>query len=111
MAWWGWHGLLAIPAWLVWITGIGYSMAKQCIEGDATTQAAVTASERAACHETPAGWAPTRGLKFGTDTMSGEMWVAGAVLALTFMLLVFWAAVRFARRRSRSPAPEQADVS
>jgi len=30
---WGWWALLAVPGWLLWVTGIGYAQKKHCILG------------------------------------------------------------------------------
>lgn len=112
MAWWGWLGLLAIPAWLLWITGIGYAMAKQCIEGDAVTLGASTAAERSACHQTPAAWAPTRGLEFGTPELTGEFWLAGLAVAAMFLVVMVLAGRRSARRsQADSSALPRSDSS
>jgi hypothetical protein len=96
----GWLAVLAFPGWLLWVTGIGYAQKKHCIEGIfGQTEAAVTAAERQACGETPAAWAPFRGLEFGTDQRYGEYWVAGLVLAVGFAAVVLF----FAGRSSRRP--------
>jgi hypothetical protein len=93
----GWLALLAVPGWLLWVTGIGYAQEKHCIEGTYGQAAAVTAAERQACGEAPAAWAPFRGLRFGTDQMYGEYWVAGLVLAVGFAAVVLVFAVRSSR--------------
>lgn len=98
MAAWGWLSLLAVPVWLLWITGIGYAQKKHCVEGTTDQPAAITAAERQTCTEVPAAWAPARGLKFGTDQLYGEYWVAGLTLAVIFAAVVAWMAGRSARR-------------
>jgi hypothetical protein len=107
MAWWGWLALLAIPGWLLWVTGIGYAETKHCIEGGIFRQPAVTAAQRQACEQTPAAWAPTRGLKFGTDGLSGEYWVAGLLLAVLFAVVMVYFARRAARRQCATLEPHQ----
>lgn len=80
----GWLACLAVPVWLLWITGIGYAQKKHCIEGTTDQPSAVTAEELQTCTEVPAAWAPARGLKFGTDQLYGGYWVASLILAAIF---------------------------
>jgi len=105
MAAWGWLALLAVPVWLLWVTGIGYAQMKHCIEGTFDQPAAVTVAERHACTQVPVAWAPARGLKFGTHQLYGENWVASLIVAVVFATGVVWMAVRSARRhRAHQPA-------
>jgi hypothetical protein len=98
MAPWGWLALLAIPGWLLWITGVGYSVVKACVEGTDTGVPANTPAAKRACHDlAPAAWAPFRGVRFGTDAWTGEYWVGGLVAALLFAVVV----VLLARRAGR----------
>jgi hypothetical protein len=64
----------------------------------------VTPAEREACHQTPAAWTPSRGLEFGTEVWSGELWLAGLVVALAFMTVTFWAAHMAGRRHRAADA-------
>jgi len=100
MAWWGWLATLAIPAWLVWVTVIGYAQYMTCLESlfgaDISGRGAPNPEE---CDRVPVAWAPTRGLEFGTPSASGELWVAGLVIAITLAGVVVGMAIRVGRTR------------
>ena len=103
MAGWGWLALLALPGWLLWITGVGYSVAKACIEGFDTGRPANTPAEKQVCYsQAPAAWAPLRGVRFGTDALTGEYWVGGLVAAALFAVVVLLLARRAGRHRGRA---------
>jgi hypothetical protein len=59
-----------------------------------------TDAEKTACYaRAPAPWAPFRGLRFGSDDATGELWVAGLVAAIVFAGVVVYLARRDGRRR------------
>lgn len=100
MAWWGWLATLAVPAWLVWVTVIGYRQHMACLEGlFAADIAEGTSPDPDACDRVPVAWSPTRGLELGAPSASGELWVAGLVIAVTLAALVVGMAVRAGRTR------------
>lgn len=100
MAGWGWLALLAIPGWLLWITGVGYSVVKTCVEGTDTGVPANTPAEKQVCHDqAPAALAPFRGVRFGTDALTGEFVVGGLIAAVLFAVVVVLLARRAGRRR------------
>lgn len=100
MAWWGWLATLVIPAWLVWVTVIGFAQYMECLETLASADIAGRGSpDPGACDRVPVAWAPTRGLEFGTPSAFEELWVAGLVVAVTLAIVVVGLAVRSGRRR------------
>lgn len=100
MAWWGWLATLAIPAWLVWVTVIGYRQYMACLETSfAADIAEGETPDPDECDRVPVAWAPTRGLEFGTPSASGELWVAGLVIATTLAGVVVGMAIRAGRTR------------
>jgi hypothetical protein len=60
----------------------------------------VTAAQRHARAQTPAAWAPFRGLKFGTHQLTGDFWVTDLVLAVLFAGTVVCLARHAAQRRA-----------
>lgn len=103
MAWWGWLATLAIPAWLVWVTVIGYVQHMACLEtlfGADISGRGAPNPDPDACDRVPVAWAPTRGLEFGTPSAAGELWVAGLVIAVTLAgVVVGMAIIRVGRTR------------
>jgi hypothetical protein len=99
MAWWGWLATLAIPAWLVWVTFIGFRQYTACLErlfrADISGRGSPSPDQ---CDRVPVAWAPTRGLEFGAPSTPEVLWVAGLVIAVTLAGVVVGSAVRVGRR-------------
>lgn len=83
-----WHALVVLPAWLLWVSGLGYAAHRQCVHALFLADVDVTPAMRAACAG-PSWRAPLRGLDRGWPPGDLEaLWVASLVMAVLAAVVI-----------------------